>query len=89
MRNTKKNITTTLLSQVVSTVCGVVIPCVLISTFGSAMYGLTTSIAQFLSYISLLESGIGRVARAEMYAPLAKKDDLEVSRVYYAIKRFF
>lgn len=89
MRNTKKNVLTTLISQVVSTVCGVVIPRVFLSTFGSAMYGLTTSIAQFLSYISMLEGGIGRVARAEMYGPLARKDDLEVSRVYHAIKRFF
>ena len=89
MRNTKKNIITTLLSQFVATVCGVVIPRVMISTFGSAMYGLTTSVAQFLSYISLLEGGIGRVARAELYVPLAQKDNTEISRVYHATKHFF
>lgn len=89
MHKAKRNIVTTLVSQLVSTVCGMVIPGMLISAFGSAMYGLTTSIAQFLAYISLLEGGIARVARAELYAPLAQNNDYEISRVYHAIKRFF
>lgn len=89
MQKAKRNILTMLISQLVATACGVVIPRVFISTFGSAMYGLTSSIAQFLSYITMLEGGIGRVARAEMYGPLARKDYVEVSRVYHAIKRFF
>ena len=89
MHKAKRNIVTTLFSQLVSTVCGMVIPGMLISAFGSAMYGLTTSIAQFLAYISLLEGGIARVARAELYAPLAQNNDYEISRVYHAIKRFF
>lgn len=89
MHKTKRNISTMLISQLVATACGVVIPRVFISTFGSAVYGLTSSIAQFLSYITMLEAGIGRVARAEMYGPLARKDYVEVSRVYHAIKRFF
>lgn len=89
MNKAKRNIVSTLISQLVTTMCGVVIPIVMISVFGSAMYGLTTSIAQFLSYISLLEGGIARVARAELYVPLVRNDNYEVSRVYHAIKRFF
>lgn len=85
----KLNITTTLFSQLVATICGILIPRVMIGTFGSAMYGLTTSIAQFLSYISLLEGGIGRVARAELYVPLANRDHYEISRVYHATIHFF
>lgn len=85
----KLNIVTTLISQLVATACGIVIPRVMIGSFGSAAYGLTTSIAQFLSYISLLEGGIGRVARAELYAPLAQNNSYEISRVYHAIKHFF
>ena len=77
------------MSQLVATGCGIIIPRVMIGAFGSAVYGLTTSIAQFLSYVSLLEGGVGRVARAELYGPLVKKDDYEISRVYYAIRHFF
>lgn len=89
MQKTKLNIITTLMSQLVAICAGIIIPRVMIVSFGSAVYGLTTSISQFLSYVSLLEGGIGRVARAELYEPLAKKDSYEISRVYYAIKRFF
>lgn len=85
----KLNILTTLVSQLTATACGIVIPRVMIGTFGSSVYGLITSITQFLSYISLLEGGIGRVARAELYGPLAQGNDYEVSRVYHAIKHFF
>lgn len=89
MHKAKRNIVTTLISQLVATACGVIIPGTLISVFGSTMYGLTASIAQFLSYISLLEGGIARVARAEMYGPLAKKNEYELSRIFHAIKFFF
>lgn len=83
------NIISTLLRQLVSTFCGIVIPRVMIGAFGSVVYGATTSIAQFLSYIALLEGGIGRVARGALYRPLAKHDNEQISRVYQAVRRFF
>ena len=89
MHNKKRNVITALISQVVTTACGVVIPHVMISAFGSVIYGLTTSIAQFLSYITLLEGGITSVARAELYGALTAQNDWEISKVYHAIKRFF
>lgn len=89
MRRAKINAATTLLSQIVTTAVGIVIPWIMIDTFGSEAYGVTTSIAQFLSYIALFEGGIGRVARGALYGPLAAKDEDEVSRIYLAVKRFF
>lgn len=89
LKTAKLNISTTLLRQVMATLCGIVIPIVMIEAFGSAVYGATTSIAQFLSYIALLEGGIGRVARGALYRPLAEGDTLQVSRVHRAIRSFF
>lgn len=88
-RRAKINSVTTLANQLVATVCGMLIPWIMIDTFGSEAYGATTSIAQFLSYISLLEGGIGRAARGELYKPLAERDTANISRVYLAVKRFF
>ena len=85
----KLNIAATLLRQVLATVCGIVIPRVMIGAFGSVIYGATTSIAQFLSYIALLEGGIGSVARGALYSPLAEKNDQKVSNVLGAIRKFF
>lgn len=94
MKNTRSNrakwnIAASLANQLVSTVCGILVPRVMIGAFGSVVYGATTSISQFLSYISLLEGGVGRVARGALYGPLARDDDREVSKVYHAVKSFF
>ena len=88
-RKSRLNIVTTLCNQLITTACGIVIPRVLISAFGSEAYGISVSITQFLSYITLLESGIGGVARAKLYGPLAKNDMAEISAVYRAIRSFF
>lgn len=89
MNRTKVNVTSQLFSQFTYMVCGLIVPRIMISTYGSSMYGLTTSIAQFLNYASLLEGGVAGVARAELYTPLARKDNYEISRVYHAVKHFF
>ena len=85
----KMNTLSTLAHQLVTILCGLLIPRIMIDCFGSVSYGITISIAQFLSYISLLEGGIGRVARGALYKPLAEQDDEKVSQVYRAVKRFF
>ncbi len=85
----KKNTISTLAHQLVTTLCGLVIPWIMIDTFGSAAYGATTSIVQFLSYITLFEGGIGRVARGALYKPLADRDHEKISGLYLAVKRFF
>ena len=80
---------TMLLRQLLATLCGVVIPRVMIGAFGSEVYGATTSIAQFLSYVSLLEGGIGRVARGALYKHFAEGDETKISGVHRAIRSFF
>ena len=85
----KANVLSSFLRQLISTVCGVIIPRVMIGAFGSVVYGATVSIAQFLSYISLFESGIGRVARGALYKSLAEKDNRQISSIYQEIKGFF
>lgn len=88
-KRAKINAATMLVNQLVATVCGMLIPWIMIDTFGSEAYGATTSIAQFLSYISILEGGIGRAARGELYKPLAEGNTENISRVYLAVRRFF
>ena len=85
----KANMITTLLYQLVTVVCGILIPKVMIGSFGSQVYGATTSITQFLAYITLLEGGIGGVARAELYRPLSEGNISQVSKIYNGVCRWF
>ena len=61
----------------------------MLSAFGSELYGASTSIAQFLSYIALLEGGVGGVARAVLYKPLAEQDFDKISTIMAEVKHFF
>ena len=85
----KRNISTSLLGQAVSIVCGFLVPRLMIGAFGSEAYGATASISQFLAYITLLEGGIGGVARAALYKPLASNDAKKISMVTGELRSFF
>lgn len=88
-KRAKLNIAVSLGSQLVTIVCGFLMPRLLIGAFGSEAYGATASISQFLAYVTLLEGGIGGVARAALYKPLATGDLDAVSAVVSELKRFF
>lgn len=88
-RRAKLNIAVSLIGQLVTLVCGLIVPSLMINNFGSEVYGATASIAQFLSYITLIEGGIGGVARAALYRPLARNDMQEVSAVLGQVRSFF
>lgn len=85
----KLNIFVSLAYQIITVICGLVIPGLMIRAFGSELYGATASIAQFLAYITLLEGGIAGVARAALYKPLAQNNNIIISAVVSEIQRFF
>lgn len=83
------NTISSLLGQIITIICGMILPRVMIAGFGSELYGTTTSIAEFLGYISLLEGGIGAVARSALYKPLAEHDVDGINAVVSSVKQFF
>lgn len=83
------NTISTLIYEVITLVCGFVLPKFVIPYFGSATNGLINSITQFMTIITLCECGIGAVMQSALYKPLADKDDEETSRVIIASDRFF
>lgn len=87
--NAKKNIYISLASQLLTMVCGLIVPRCMLQAFGSEANGAVTSISTFLGYIMLLEGGIGGVARAALYRPLADQDIYRISAIMAEIKRFF
>ena len=86
---TKLNIAVSVLLQVVSGVCGLILPRFVLRSFGSEVNGLIASISQLLHYTALLEGGVGGVMRAALYKPLANGDEAGVSGIFYQISRTF
>lgn len=91
MRSKKaaKNIITSLLQQIVTVICGLIVPRAIIGSFGSSVNGLISSITQFLGYITLLEAGIGPVIKSALYKPIAQKDKIQIEKILKASQRFF
>ncbi len=84
-----RNVAVSLLLQFLTIISGFVVPKIIITTFGSDVNGLVSSITQFLSYITLLEGGLSSVVTASLYKPLQEKDHQKISGIINATERFF
>ena len=90
-RNSRLRVNTvaSLIYQIVTLVCGFILPRLIIGNYGSPVYGLISSITQFLGIISLCELGMGAVVPASLYKPLADKDNDAISRVVVSSEKFY
>lgn len=80
---------TGLLKQFVVVICGFILPRYMLLYYGSDVNGLVSSITHFLAFISLLELGIGPVIQANLYKPLAEKNEEQISKIIISAERFF
>ena len=83
------NSASSLIYQVITIICGFILPRFFLSFYGSAVNGLVSSITQFLGFISLAECGVGAVVQSALYKPLANKDMHEVSKIVVSSDHFF
>lgn len=87
--NNKKNAISSLALQLATIAQGLILPKLILGAFGSEVNGLVSSITQFLSFISLLEGGLGAVVLAELYGPIEKKNDDKIQGILGACQSFF
>ena len=83
------NTLTALVLQIITFVCGFILPKYILLYFGSDINGLITSITRFLSVISFLELGIGPVIQSNLYKPLADKDEKAINEILVSSERFY
>ena len=92
MKNSKEiqaNVITSILLQVAAVINSFIFSKVIITTFGSEINGLNSSVKQFLNCISLIEGGIGAVILASLYSPYYNNDKQKINEIYSASKHFF
>ncbi|MBQ9171607.1 polysaccharide biosynthesis C-terminal domain-containing protein [Candidatus Saccharibacteria bacterium] len=83
------NLISNLLLQAIIIISGFIVPRIIISSFGSEVNGLVSSITQFLAYITLLESGFGPVIKAALYKPIANKDSTTIGNILKSSEKIF
>ena len=85
----KYNTISSLVFEIVTIICGFILPRLIMGQYGSSINGLVNSITQFIGIITFLELGVGKVVQSALYRPLAEKDNAQVSRVVVSARKFF
>lgn len=90
-RNKKLHLNTasSLLNQLITLICGFILPRYILSYYGSNVNGLVSSVQQLLGLISFCELGVGAVVQSALYKPLADNDHSLISKILISAKRFF
>lgn len=70
--------------EIASIICSMILPRLVIGTFGSDYNGVTTSVTQFLQLISILQAGIGGATRVVLYRAIADKDQSRINGILKA-----
>ena len=83
------NVASSIMMQIVSVISALIVPRLILETFGSNANGLVSSITQFLNYIALVEGGITGVISANLYKPLVEGDSEKLSSVVTTAKSFY
>lgn len=87
--NIKKNLIFASISQVLTLAFAFVVPQLLINYYGPQIHGLTATIASLISYLTLVESGIGAASVQSLYAPLKERNYERVNADLNAIVIFY
>ncbi len=84
-----KNVTANLLLQLVTAASGLILPRFYLLAYGSAMNGMVSSVSQFMSYLTLVEAGVGSASAVALYGPLSRKNEGDVNAILAAARDFY
>ena len=85
----KRNFISAIICQIITMISGLILPRLIIATFGSEINGLVSSITQFLGFIAVLEGGLGAVVLSELYKPIECRDDSTIKGILSECQNFF
>lgn len=88
----KKSITNfvfAVIYKVVVIIVGLLIPKLLITSYGSEINGLQASVRQIFTYISLLEAGVGAATIQSLYGPVANKSREKINSYMAAASTYY
>lgn len=69
------------LLQLILIISGLILPKFIISSYGSEVNGLISSVKQFLLYFSVVGTGIGVASMSALYVPLAHNDIQKINAI--------
>lgn len=89
VRKGVKNIVYSILGQAITMILGIVIPRLVIVSYGSEVNGLLTSVSQVIGYLALLEAGVGAAALQALYRPISDDNHDGINAIISATHRYY
>lgn len=92
MSNSKlgaKNVIWGILAQIITIGLGIIIPRLVLVNLGSEANGLLNSVGSILTYMSLLEAGVGSATIQALYKPFAEDDKPSINRILSATHYYY
>ncbi len=88
-KNIKRNIITGFWGQFLVIVIGFLVPRFFITSYGSDVNGLLSTITQIFTYMALLEAGIAQASRNLLFKPFQEKNQDRISEISSITKAYF
>ncbi len=85
----KKNIFFGLFSQLLIFAFGLIVPRLILTSYGSEVNGLLSTVTQIFIYVGLLEAGIGNAAVNALYKPVTENNQYNISDVFSATQKYY
>lgn len=83
------NVICGVLGQLIVIGLGILIPRLVLVSYGSEINGLLNSVTQIFAYFALLEAGVGIASLQALYEPVAQNDKMQIQRVLAATHQFY
>lgn len=68
---------------------GLIVPRIIMNSYGSDTNGLMGTVTQIFTYMALLEAGIGQATRNALYAPVREKNKEKVSEIMSTSRNYY
>ena len=92
MQATKKgflNIFYGIIGQIITIILGIVIPKLVLDSYGSEVNGLLNTVSQIFVCFSLLEAGVGVASLQALYTPVVTDNKKEIEAIFVATHNFY
>ena len=84
-----KNVVSGFATKIIILILGIIIPRIILVSFGSEINGFLSTITQIFTYFALLEAGIGNSAVNALYTPLAQRDQNLSNKVLRQARNYY
>lgn len=89
MNKVVKNLAASFVGQIVTVILGLIIPRLILTSFGSDVNGLLNSTSQLFAYIALLEAGVGTATLQALYSPVSRNEHDKINEILAATDHFY